>query len=153
MPPQPRPTVSLAPAAEIEADEQHLGGPAVRQPPERLEASRLLDRALRFEVEREVPGALDELQIGHGPVAVHEEGHLRLKGRALERSLPAAQHLRHDVLQVLGERELHALRAHRGDVRSEEHTSELQSLAYLVCRLLLEKKNKKDSNIVVRHND
>src|SRR2546425_8365658 len=29
--------------------------------------------------------------------------------------------------------------------RSEEHTSELQSLAYLVCRLLLEKK-KKDTN-------
>src|SRR2546425_1631495 len=29
--------------------------------------------------------------------------------------------------------------------RSEEHTSELQSLAYLVCRLLLEKK-KKNSN-------
>src|SRR5205823_10255901 len=29
------------------------------------------------------------------------------------------------------------------DGRSEEHTSELQSLAYLVCRLLLEKKKKK----------
>src|SRR2546425_5960179 len=28
----------------------------------------------------------------------------------------------------------------RGVSRSEEHTSELQSLAYLVCRLLLEKK-------------
>src|SRR2546425_12115888 len=28
-------------------------------------------------------------------------------------------------------------------VRSEEHTSELQSLAYLVCRLLLEKKKNK----------
>ena len=27
-------------------------------------------------------------------------------------------------------------------MRSEEHTSELQSLAYLVCRLLLEKKKK-----------
>src|SRR6185437_11928300 len=27
-----------------------------------------------------------------------------------------------------------------GATRSEEHTSELQSLAYLVCRLLLEKK-------------
>src|SRR2546425_2448836 len=27
-----------------------------------------------------------------------------------------------------------------GKIRSEEHTSELQSLAYLVCRLLLEKK-------------
>src|SRR3712207_8563820 len=33
-----------------------------------------------------------------------------------------------------------------GDVthRSEEHTSELQSRQYLVCRLLLEKKNKSD---------
>ena len=29
------------------------------------------------------------------------------------------------------------------DGRSEEHTSELQSQAYLVCRLLLEKKKKK----------
>src|SRR3712207_6930022 len=28
-----------------------------------------------------------------------------------------------------------------GDARSEEHTSELQSRQYLVCRLLLEKKN------------
>src|SRR5205823_15009691 len=28
----------------------------------------------------------------------------------------------------------------RREARSEEHTSELQSLAYLVCRLLLEKK-------------
>src|SRR2546425_8397027 len=28
----------------------------------------------------------------------------------------------------------------RGGIRSEDHTSELQSLAYLVCRLLLEKK-------------
>src|SRR2546425_7121061 len=32
--------------------------------------------------------------------------------------------------------------ARAGDPRSEEHTSELQSLAYLVCRLLLEKKKK-----------
>src|SRR2546425_6439111 len=30
-----------------------------------------------------------------------------------------------------------------GEARSEEHTSELQSLAYLVCRLLLEKKKHK----------
>src|SRR3712207_9146892 len=28
-----------------------------------------------------------------------------------------------------------------GELRSEEHTSELQSRQYLVCRLLLEKKN------------
>src|SRR6266545_8258722 len=31
----------------------------------------------------------------------------------------------------------------RSSSRSEEHTSELQSLAYLVCRLLLEKKKNK----------
>src|SRR2546425_6579910 len=39
-----------------------------------------------------------------------------------------------------------ALKQARGQVyaeRSEEHTSELQSLAYLVCRLLLEKKKRK----------
>src|SRR5215831_20868947 len=30
-----------------------------------------------------------------------------------------------------------------GSTRSEEHTSELQSLRHLVCRLLLEKKKKK----------
>src|SRR5687767_15265240 len=45
-------------------------------------------------------------------------GHQRMKGRALRR----VKHAR----QQTG--------------RSEEHTSELQSLAYLVCRLLLEKK-------------
>src|SRR5947209_16191109 len=32
--------------------------------------------------------------------------------------------------------------------RSEEHTSELQSRQYLVCRLLLEKKNKNSFHIV-----
>src|SRR3712207_8869933 len=46
------------------------------------------------------------------------------------------------LLQVVPE---HRLRDPRpqvvGGVRSEEHTSELQSRQYLVCRLLLEKKN------------
>src|SRR2546425_6044435 len=32
--------------------------------------------------------------------------------------------------------------------RSEEHTSELQSLAYLVCRLLLEKKKKRRKSTI-----
>src|SRR2546425_8099344 len=36
---------------------------------------------------------------------------------------------------------------HSQHTRSEEHTSELQSLAYLVCRLLLEKKKKKISTV------
>src|SRR5258707_10451453 len=35
------------------------------------------------------------------------------------------------------------LRPRRNSARSEEHTSELQSRQYLVCRLLLEKKKKK----------
>src|SRR3989441_4441876 len=44
-------------------------------------------------------------------------------------------------------------------IRSEEHTSELQSLAYLVCRLLLEKKKKNiiklsiDTNYIIQLHD
>src|SRR6185437_17081429 len=57
----------------------------------------------------------------------------------------------HDALPILdvhGAAGLLGMRLrHDGRVdlvpRSEEHTSELQSLAYLVCRLLLEKKKNK----------
>src|SRR3712207_7749880 len=42
----------------------------------------------------------------------------------------------------------HAVRSH---YRSEEHTSELQSRQYLVCRLLLEKKKKKKHNNIRIH--
>src|SRR2546430_11936230 len=45
----------------------------------------------------------------------------------------------HPELELLHDAGDHA---HR-EVRSEEHTSELQSQSNLVCRLLLEKKNKK----------
>src|SRR5437899_3631525 len=38
-------------------------------------------------------------------------------------------------------------RPRAGEPRSEEHTSELQSLRHLVCRLLLEKKKKKKKTI------
>src|SRR5437016_11275740 len=38
------------------------------------------------------------------------------------------------------------------DFRSEEHTSELQSLTNLVCRLLLEKKKKKKTTIQPQSN-
>ena len=34
-------------------------------------------------------------------------------------------------------------------MRSEEHTSELQSQAYLVCRLLLEKKKQKTNTVTI----
>src|SRR2546425_7165208 len=46
---------------------------------------------------------------------------------------------RHDVLLEPVTPVVVRLR-NRVTLRSEEHTSELQSLAYLVCRLLLEKK-------------
>src|SRR2546425_7097799 len=42
-----------------------------------------------------------------------------------------------------------AEKEHPRPKRSEEHTSELQSLAYLVCRLLLEKKKKKKKPTVL----
>src|SRR2546430_10850929 len=38
-------------------------------------------------------------------------------------------------------------------IRSEEHTSELQSQSNLVCRLLLEKKKKKASDVIERYRD
>src|SRR3712207_8276438 len=40
--------------------------------------------------------------------------------------------------------------AHDVRVRSEEHTSELQSRQYLVCRLLLEKKKKLTSSEILK---
>src|SRR3712207_7868753 len=39
------------------------------------------------------------------------------------------------------------------EVRSEEHTSELQSRQYLVCRLLLEKKKRTTTSIADGHYD
>src|SRR3712207_6919011 len=42
------------------------------------------------------------------------------------------------------------LRVGVGTSRSEEHTSELQSRQYLVCRLLLEKKNNNTLDFIVR---
>src|SRR3712207_7450226 len=62
--------------------------------------------------------------LGHHPVARH--GHLG--GPALR---------------------LH-VRVALGVLRSEEHTSELQSRQYLVCRLLLEKKKNKQNIIIHR---
>src|SRR2546425_8988151 len=47
------------------------------------------------------------------------------------------------VCVVLVDDRLGVIEANERRIRSEEHTSELQSLAYLVCRLLLEKKKKK----------
>src|SRR5258705_7464635 len=50
----------------------------------------------------------------------------------------------HRAHQVQSPRQQRHLSRIRAAVRSEEHTSELQSLRHLVCRLLLEKKKKTD---------
>src|SRR3712207_7264990 len=43
---------------------------------------------------------------------------------------------------------VHRNKGYGKQVRSEEHTSELQSRQYLVCRLLLEKKKKNKSKLI-----
>src|SRR2546425_8942202 len=47
------------------------------------------------------------------------------------------------------EHRLERAQAVRVVLRSEEHTSELQSLAYLVCRLLLEKKKTNPKRVAI----
>src|SRR5258708_10543620 len=46
-----------------------------------------------------------------------------------------------------GERVINSFPFRRNVVRSEEHTSELQSPDHLVCRLLLEKKKKNECSV------
>src|SRR2546425_5293165 len=83
----------------------------------------------------------------------HDPGAHPAQSRHRRLDLPADEP--HPVL-VPAERPLESRARHLEDVaaaqravgvepRSEEHTSELQSLAYLVCRLLLEKKKNKTS--------
>src|SRR3712207_7151487 len=60
-------------------------------------------------------------------------------------SIPKENDAEHEVLATQESSEVKAdssyiLQPGRGSLRSEEHTSELQSRQYLVCRLLLEKK-------------
>src|SRR5438445_1417831 len=104
-------------------------------------AAALLERAL---VERGIEGlavasagtgAWDGAPVSEGAYLVGLERGLDLSGhraRLLTRELVDGADL------ILTMARHHRARA---DERSEEHTSELQSRQYLVCRLLLEKKN------------
>src|SRR5687767_15223492 len=73
------------------------------------------------------------VRLGELSVAEHEQGQRRNKGNE-EKRTDAGNEYPNDP-------------GHR----SEEHTSELQSLAYLVCRLLLEKKKKNKNNYITRY--
>src|SRR5687767_15308322 len=68
---------------------------------------------------------------GHPPIAADAVG------------VVARSHLGPVLVAMVFVPEQQVVRASTAETRSEEHTSELQSLAYLVCRLLLEKKKKK----------
>src|SRR5437764_3193205 len=94
-----------------------------------------------------------EAHAEHQPVALQHlldlgEGLLAEVRRAQQLDL-GALHQVADVVNVLG---FEAVGAAHGELelvhrtRSEEHTSELQSPMYLVCRLLLEKKKKKSNH-------
>src|SRR5205823_14233419 len=75
--------------------------------------------------------------VGAKRVGAHQLGQ---SGGLVRRGHPTRTHLVNDRRDAAAGKLPRRLGA--GETRSEEHTSELQSLAYLVCRLLLEKKKK-----------
>src|SRR3712207_8868309 len=101
----------------------------IRRPPRStLFPYTTLFRSLRVRPRRECP----ELRALLGPGAVAHSGR-----RAVDQSRPALPQADHAAAVLR---------------RSEEHTSELQSRQYLVCRLLLEKKKKSIPNPHKAHN-
>src|SRR5258706_11818808 len=74
-------------------------------------------------------------RIDHSCLCPHERKSVHVARIAGDETLPiGADDAAHQYRQLVGDR--------KRLVRSEEHTSELQSLTNLVCRLLLEKKKK-----------
>src|SRR5205823_14665761 len=116
--------------------------PPVREVPTRLPPD---------EVERAGHGAVDGQRDDQaGPVG--EDAKQRKREPRIVLHVVAPDHVprrEHARGEALGRERQRRLREELEGVlgRSEEHTSELQSLAYLVCRLLLEKKKKKRNNI------
>src|SRR6266404_6864993 len=114
-----------------------------------------IGRSFHFPQQRVHLLALEPAPGAHRAVAGHGGGHMHEAALARQRLVP----LRHVLGEIAHECAGVDLAKERGGLahgdragperldgkpvaRSEEHTSELQSLAYLVCRLLLEKKKK-----------
>src|SRR5437899_7093377 len=89
----------------------------------------------------EAPAAAGRTRPAASDAAAGEDAHMITSSEATFRALLSSS------IADDGERERLAAELARASevevVRSEEHTSELQSLRHLVCRLLLEKKKKK----------
>src|SRR5437016_8674567 len=100
-------------------------------------------------VDPQVLGTLPERELHTGLFEAIKCGIIRNKalfdflelkaGEVLAGKMPALTRVIHDCL---------AINARVVSERSKEHTSELQSLTNLVCRLLLEKKKKAEVGIV-----
>src|SRR2546425_530315 len=115
---------------------------------------RLVGAAHQVVAREDLPGTLDEhaqdAELGHreDDLAALPE---RLELVEVERQAPVAEDPGAVLRRTRLARRAPQDRAHAGhqlaraERRSEEHTSELQSLAYLVCRLLLEKKKQKNA--------
>src|SRR5438045_7527524 len=73
------------------------------------------------------------------PIVAEDELEAVIAQHEAEEVVFAYSDVTHEHVMHLGSRALAA-----GASRSEEHTSELQSLRHLVCRLLLEKKKQRD---------
>src|SRR5438045_5573772 len=80
------------------------------------------------------------------PICFRQEGRHETARRSARVMQIAAPQLQLRVVLIL-----EAATAGRLSARSEEHTSELQSLRHLVCRLLLEKKKKKKNKYRQQH--
>src|SRR5205823_11237464 len=95
----------------------------------------LRDRRLEPTARAERAYALGLFRITGKKLTVAADQRVKAAGAAPDQRVELLEILRHH-----GDCD-HAIETFiQGRTRSEEHTSELQSLAYLVCRLLLEKK-------------
>src|SRR5690625_6485593 len=91
----------------------------------------------------DLPRRALEAVCARGPIGLAEEigdaTHLLVELlREPQNLFDPEEHGSHDYTQLLGR--IHEAGSALGALRSEEHTSELQSRGQLVCRLLLEKK-------------
>src|SRR3989441_6889363 len=104
-------------------------GPSLNPADKRL-AVQTEDHPLEY---ADFEGLIPEGNYGAGAVMVWDRGTYDVAGKG-----PAGEQLARGELKF----SLRGEKLRGSFARSEEHTSELQSLAYLVCRLLLEKKKK-----------